>query len=67
MPAPAHSSQDSDSERPTKVVSKSRKQYFVLTSQKTEIAKSACEPKRQGFLAEDALAKLYFEQRCLLS
>ena len=36
---------------------------LALTSQKTEIAKSACEPKAQGLLAEDALAKFYFEQK----
>ena len=32
---------------------------FTLTSQKTEIVKNVCEPKLQGFLAEDALAKQY--------
>ena len=50
MPAPARSSQDSDSELPTKVVSKSRKHSIFLTSQKTEIAKSVCESKWQGSL-----------------
>ena len=30
---------------------------FMRTSQKTEIAEYACEPRRQGLLAEDALAK----------
>ena len=30
---------------------------FILTSQKTEIAKSACEPKWQGLLAQDAPAE----------
>ena len=39
----------------------------VLASQKTEIVKSACEPKRQGLLAEDALAKLYLEQKLLMT
>ena len=34
---------------------------FILTCKKTEIAKSACEPKWQGLLAADALAKFYFE------
>ena len=34
----------------------------TLTSQKTEIAKSACEPKCQGLFAENALAKQYLEQ-----
>ena len=40
---------------------------FLLTSQKTKIAKSACEPRRQGLLAEDALAKLYLGQKNLVS
>ena len=35
---------------------------FILTSQNTEIAISAYEPKLQGLLAGDALAKQYFEQ-----
>ena len=39
----------------------------ILTSQKTEIAKSACEPTWQGLLAEDALAKLYLEQRRMVT
>ena len=38
-----------------------------LTSHKTEIAKSACEPKWQGLLAEDALAKFYLEQKSLVT
>ena len=45
LPASAHISQDSDSERPTKVVLKPRTHSIILTSQKTESAKSACEPK----------------------
>ena len=40
---------------------------FILTSQKIEIAKYACEPKRQGLLAEDALAKQYLEQKKLVT
>ena len=40
---------------------------FILIFQKTEIAKSACEPKWQGLLAEDALAKLYFGQKSLVT
>ena len=35
---------------------------FILTSQKTEIAKYACEPRLQGLLAEVAQAKQYLEQ-----
>ena len=43
---PAHISQNSDSERPTNVVSHSRKHSIhILTAPKTEIAKSACEPR----------------------
>ena len=38
---------------------------FLLISQKTHIAKSAYEPKLQRLLAEDALAKLYLEQKSL--
>ena len=41
--APAHISHDSDSERPTKVVS--RKHRIFMHFQKAEIAKSACEPR----------------------
>ena len=37
------------------------------TFRKTEIAKSACEPKWQGHHAEDALAKLYFVQKNLVT
>ena len=59
--------EDSDSERPTKVASTSRKHSLILTSQRTEIAKSAWEPKWQGLLAEDALAKLNFEQKSLVT
>ena len=32
---------------------------FILTSQKTEIAKYACEPRWQSLFAEDVLAKQY--------
>ena len=62
VPAPAHISQDSDSERPTKV-SPTGSTVFFLTSRKIETAKSACEPKWFGHLAEDALANLFFEQQ----
>ena len=50
--APAHISQDSDSESLTKVVSKSRK-HSVCTH----------FPKRPNLNAQDALAMLYFEQK----
>ena len=45
VPAPAPISHDSDSECPTKVVSKSRKHCVCTDFPKAEIAKSACEPK----------------------
>ena len=61
----ANISHDSDSERLAKVAPGST--VFVLTSQKTEIAKYACEPKLQGFPAEDALAKQYLEQKSLVT
>ena len=35
---------------------------FSFTSQRTEIAKYACESKLPGLPAEDALAKQYLEQ-----
>ena len=65
--APAHISQDSDSERPSKVVQNQGSTIFVLTSQNTEIAKSACEPKWQELLKEDALAKLHLEQKSFVT
>ena len=68
MPVPAHMSQDSDSQRFTKVVSKSRKhKIFTHLLKKTEIAKYACEPKLQGPLAEDALVKQHIAQKSLVT
>ena len=49
VPAPAHISQDSDSERPTKVASKKGSTVFILTSERPKIAKYACEQKHKGF------------------
>ena len=40
-----------------------RKHSIFLTSQEIEIAKYACEPREQGLLGEDALAKQYLEQK----
>ena len=40
---------------------------FLVTSQKTESAKYACETKFRGILAEDALAKQYLEQKSLVT
>ena len=34
---------------------------FILTSRRTEVATSACEPKIQGLRAEDAIVELYLE------
>ena len=39
---------------------------FIFTFRKTEIATSASEPKK-GLFAEDALAKLYLEQKSLVT
>ena len=39
---------------------------FILTSQKTEIVKSASEPKSQGLLAEGELESQYVEQKSLV-
>ena len=44
-----------------------RSTLFVLTSQKTEIAKSACEPKWHRLPAEGALAKLYLGPKGLVT
>ena len=38
---------------------------FLITSQKIENAKYACERKEQGLFAEDALAKQHLEQKSL--
>ena len=40
---------------------------FILTSLKTEIARSARGPKVQGPRAEDALAEPYFVQKILVT
>ena len=40
---------------------------FILTSRKTEIARSARGPKSQGLRAEDALAESYLVQKILLT
>ena len=40
---------------------------FILTSQKTEIARSARRPKSQGLRAEDALAEPYLVQKILVT
>ena len=62
----AHIAQDSDTERPTKVASKSRKHGIdIHFTKKTETAKYACE--LQGLLAEYALAKEYLEQKSLVT
>ena len=40
---------------------------FILTSLKTEIARSAKGPKLQGPRAEDAMVELYFVLKILLT
>ena len=64
VPAAAHISHDSGSERPKKWHQGST--VFILTSQKTRIAKSACEPKWQGLFAEDVLAQSNLVQKILV-
>ena len=56
---PARTSRDSQSEPPRKV--------FTLTSRKTEIAKSAGEPRSQGLLAGNALVIKCFAQKTLVT
>ena len=58
---PARVSRDSHTERQSKVGIKVKGAQYFLTSQKTEIAKYASEPKLRGLFAEDALAKQYFD------
>ena len=65
LPALANISHDSDPERAFFKVA-SRSTVFALTSRKTDIAKSASEPKFQGPHAEDAMAKPYFEPQILV-
>ena len=56
--APVHSSQDSDPERPTKVVSKSRKHSIYTHFPKRPKLRSLCANQNDKVLAENALAKL---------
>ena len=42
-------------------------QWFILTSRKTEIARSARGPKSQGPRAEDVLAESYLVQKILVT
>ena len=63
MHATVHISQESDSERPTNVVSK--KHRIDTHFPTTEIAKSAREPRLQGLLAKGELGIQYFEQETL--
>ena len=68
VPAPRHISEDSDSQHLTKVVTTSRK-----SSIKTHFPKDRnCDvclrtPKNKRLLAEDALAKLHFVQKSLVT
>ena len=61
----ANTSQDSDSERHTKVHPGSK--VFVQTFLKTEIAKSASEPRVQGLLAGSGMVKQYLVQKNLVT
>ena len=62
---PASSSREPASEQRAKVVS--GKHSFLLTSRRTEIARSVKGPKLQGVLAENALAQPYLEQKLLVT
>ena len=63
---PASTSQDSVSERPQKSgIEKST--VFILTSRKTEIAKSARDQRLQGLLAGSALAMQYLGQKTIVA
>ena len=67
--APAHSSKESDSERPTKVVSKSKsRQHSIYTHFQTDRNCEVCKrTKITRLLAPDTLAKFYFEQQSLVT
>ena len=66
--APARISQDSDLERSYECGIKNQgSTVFIPNPQKTDIAKSVRGPELQGPLAEDALAKLYFKQKTLVT
>ena len=63
MLAPAHISHDSDSERPTKVESRKHSFYIHFPKDRNcEVCLRAKMNEWHGLLAEDALAKLLFEQ-----
>ena len=66
-PVPAHVSQDSDSERPTKVGSQSRKHTIFSLSKRPKLRSMLENPKLRGLLAEDALAKQYREHKSSVS
>ena len=60
VPAPAHVSQDTESERPTKVVSTSRKHSVYTHFPRPKL-------RSMRLFAEDALTKQYLEQRSLVT
>ena len=65
-PAPAQISRDSDSERPTKVA---RRKHSVENplSKRPQLRRMLWEPKEKKPLAEDAVTKLYHEQKNLVT
>ena len=67
VPAPAHISQDSDSEHSTKVATKSRTQSIFTQSPKDRNCDVCLRTRKRKPLAEDALAKLYHEQKSLVT
>ena len=65
-PTYAQVSQDSDSERPAKVVLKSRKHSIFTHIPKSRDCDGCLKTRMtRGLLAEDALAKLYHVQKSL--
>ena len=70
MHVPAHPSEReiSDSEGDaSKVETQNGSTVFILTSQKTQIATHAKEPKLRGFRAEHAMRDLFHEQKSLVT
>ena len=76
VPATAHISHDSDSERPTKVAPRKHSIYSLperstlrsmQANQVYEIARPARGRKLQGPRAEDAVAEPYLEQESLVT
>ena len=61
--APAHSSRESDLEHSTKVATLTRKQYLHSLSERPKLRRLVENQNNESFRAEDALVKLYIEQK----